>query len=153
MIESDSLVGIKCVNALKGTGVANERLLFELLELPPPEEPLLDELARDVPLSDVVALDDVPVLVLTLESTVELVPDVEEVESAELPFTLDVAGVELVLPDDNAEVEEVVEETPLVADAVSNDVVEPVEPCPAPEEEPAVFDPPAATVPVVVACT
>ena len=144
------------MNALKGTGVASERLLPELLEPPPPpllEEPLLDEFERDVPLSDVVALDDVPVLVLVFESTVELVPDVEEVESAELAFTLDVAGAELVLPDDNAEVEGVVEETPLVADAVSSDLLEPAELCPAPEEEPAVFDPPAATVPVVVACT
>lgn len=154
MIESDSLDGTKCVNALNGTGVDSAELLLALLDPPPLlEEPLVDVLERDVPLSDVVALDDVPVLVLMLESVVGVVPAVEAVDSAEVEFALVVPGVELVLPEDSAEVVDAADETPLVVDAVSRELLAPVAAAPAPDEEPAVFDAVAATVPVVVACT
>ena len=158
MIESDSLVGTNFVKALSGTGVASDELLL-LLDPPPPPlpPPLLDELpvdvARDVPLNDVVALDDVPVFVLVVESTVEFVPAVDAEDSAELEFTLDAADVVPVFPDDNAEVDAVAEETPLVADEVSFDVVAAPELEPAPDDDPCVADAVAATVPVVVPCT
>jgi hypothetical protein len=148
LIESASLDGTKCVNALNGTGVAREGLL---LELPDPPPPPLDELEREVPLSDVVALDEVPVLVLMLESTVE--PAAEDDESAELELALEIEGVELILPGDSADVEAVADETPFVVDGVSRELLEPFEPDPAPDDEPAVLDAVAATVPVVVACT
>ena len=125
-----------------------------LLELPEPLLPLdelLDEVPRDVPLSDVVALDDVPVLVLVLESSVELVPDVEDEESAEVGFTLDAAEVVVVLPDDRADVDAVADETPLVSEVDRSDVVAAVELAPAPDDDPWVLDGVAATVPVVVA--
>jgi hypothetical protein len=144
------------VNALSGTGVDNAALLVVLLP-PPPPPPLLDELPvdvdRDVPAVEVVALDDVPVLVLVLDSTVEFVPAVELVDSAELEFTLPAADVTPVFPDDSAEVVDAVEDTPLFSDDVSFDVVAAPELAPAPDDDPAVFDAPAATVPVVVACT
>jgi hypothetical protein len=152
LIERDSLVGMKRVNALNGTGVASEELLVELPELLlPPLDELLDEVSRDVPLSDVVALDEVPVLVLALESSVELVPAVEDDESAELEFTLDAAEVVVVLPADKADVDADADETPLFSDVVSSEPADVLEPAPAPEDEPAVFDGVAATVPVVVA--
>jgi hypothetical protein len=138
------------VNALNGTGVASEALAVELPELPLPPDELPDEVPRDVPLSDVVALDEVPVPVLVLESTVELVPDVDDVESAEVEFTLDAPDVIAVLPADNADVEADTEETPLFSDDDSNDAVEAVVAAPAPDDEPAVFDAVAGTVPVVV---
>jgi hypothetical protein len=153
LTESDSLLGMNLVNALNGTGVAKEALLVELPEplLPLPPDELLDEVPRDVPLSDVVALEEVPVLVLVLESSVELVPEVEDEESAELEFTLEAADVIVVLPADKADVEAVVEETPLFSEADSKDVVEAVVAAPAPDDEPAVFDAVTGTVPVVVA--
>lgn len=149
MIESDSLVGTKCANALSGTGVASEGLL-ELLDPLPLEELPLVELERVVPLADVFALADVPAFELALDNTVVLVPDVEVEDSAEVEFTLVAAAMEPVLPEDSAEVEDDAEETPLACDVVSSDVVAALEPAPAPEDDPAVFDAVAATVPVVV---
>jgi hypothetical protein len=141
---------MKLVNALSGTGVASEELLVELPD-PPPLDELPVEVDRDVPLSDVVALDEVPVLVLVPESSVVLVPDVDDEESAELEFTLDAADVIVVLPADRADVDAVVDETPLVSDVDSSDDVAAPVLAPAPEDDPAVFDAVAATVPVVVA--
>lgn len=156
MIESDSLVGTKCANALNGTGVCSAELLLVLLDPPPPPPP--DELPvdvdRDVPLTDVVALDDVPVLVLVVASTPEVVPVVDEVDNAELEFTGDAADVDVVLPEDNADVDDAAEETPLdAADGVSSDVLAPPPPDPAPDDDPAELDAVAPTVPAVVACT
>jgi hypothetical protein len=155
LIESASLVGTNCVNALNGTGVASAGLLLELLDPPPPPPP--DELPVDVdrvvPASDVVALDDVPVLVLVLESTVGLVPAVELVDNAELEFTLDVADVTPLFPADNAELDAVDDDTPLFSEDESSDVLPPPPPAPAPDDDPAVLDAVAPTVPVVVACT
>ena len=82
-----------------------------------------------------------------------MVPAVEAVESAELEFTLEIAGVELVLPEDRAEVEAVAGETPFVVDGVSRELLERFEPAPAPDDEPPVLDAVAATVPDVVVCT
>ena len=156
MIESASLVGTKCANALNGTGVWSAELLLELLDPPPPPPPaeLPVEVDRDVPLADVVALDDVAVLVLVVESTDEVVPVVDDVDSAELEFTGDAADVVVVLPEANADVDDDAEETPLDdADGVSSDVVAPPPPDPAPDDDPAVLEACAPTVPVVVACT
>ena len=123
-----------------------------LLDPPPPPPPV--DVDRDVPLADVVALDDVPVLVLAVASTPDVVPDVDDVDNAELEFTGDAAEVDVVLPDDNAEVDEAADETPLdEADGVSSDELAPPPPDPAPDDDPAVADAVAPTVPVVVACT
>jgi hypothetical protein len=158
LIESDSLVGTNFVNALSGTGV-DDAVLLVLLPPPPPPPPLplLDELpvdvGRDVPDVEVVALDDVPVFVLVVDSTVEFAPAVDPVDSAELEFTLPVADPLLVFPDASADVVDAVEPTPLAAVGVSFDVVAAPLPDPAPDDDPCVADAPAATVPVVVACT
>lgn len=162
MIDSDSLVGTNFVNALSGTGVDCAALLFELDPPPPPPPPLPlllpvellpFELARVVPLADVVALDPVPVLELVFESSVWFVPEIDADDSAELAFTLAVADAELVFPEDSADVVEEAEFTPFVAEDVSSDRVVAVDELPAPADDPCVFDPPAATVPVVVDCT
>jgi hypothetical protein len=152
LIESASLVGTKCANALNGTGVCSAELLLVLLD-PPPPPPLPVDVGRDVPLVDVVALDDVPVLVLVVESTVELVPVVDEEDNAELEFTGDAADVDVVLPEANADVDDDAEETPLDDVGVSSDALAPPPPDPAPDDDPAVLEACAPTVPVVVACT
>jgi hypothetical protein len=155
LIESASLVGTKCANALNGTGVCSAELLV-LLDPPPPPPPdeLPVEVDRDVPLTDVVALEEVEVPVLVVESTVELVPVVDAEDSAELEFTGDAADVDVVLPDANADVDDDAEETPLVdADGVSSDVLDPPEADPAPDDDPAELDGVGPTVPAVVACT
>jgi hypothetical protein len=147
LIESDSLVGTKCANALSGTGV--DSMVLPLLLDPPPDE-LLVELERVVPPADVFALAAAPALELVPDSTVVLVPDVEFEDSAEVEFTLVVAAMVRVLPADSAEAEPAAEETPLACDAVSNDAVAAPPPVPAPDDDPAVFDAVAATVPAVV---
>jgi hypothetical protein len=155
LIERLSLVGIKCANALNGTGVWSDELLLVLLDPPPP--PPLDELpvevGRDVPLTDVVALDDVAVLVLVVESTDEVVPVVDAEDNAELEFTGDAADADVVLPDDNADVVDDAEETPLEEVGVKSEVLAAPEPAPAPDDDPAEFDAVGGTVPAVVACT
>ena len=121
---------------------------------PPPPDELPVDVDRDVPLTDVVALDDVPVLVLVVASTPEVVPDVDAVDNAELEFTGDAADVDVVFPEDNADVDEAAEETPLDdEEGVSSDVLAPPPPDPAPDDDPAVLDAVGPTVPVVVACT
>jgi len=120
---------------------------------PPPPDELPVEVDRDVPLTDVVALDDVAVVVLVVESTVEVVPVVDDEDSAELEFTGDAADVDVVLPDANADVVDDADETPLDDVGVSSDVVDPPEPDPAPDDDPSVLDACAGTVPAVVACT
>ncbi len=159
MIESDSLVGTKWVNALNGTGCATV-VLPEPLDPPPPpplEEPLVEvlddpvELEREVPLAEVVALEEVLVDVLAVVSALALL--LAELDSGELEFTVAVDGVDVALLGDSAEVELAVEDTPLVAEDVSRDALAPLDPEPAPADDPCVLDPVAATVPVVVACT
>ena len=128
---------------------------------PPPPEPLFDapgaavvpEPERVVPLVAVLALDEVLEAVLTLPRTEELVwlfealdrlDDVLTEERAELaePFVVE--------EDERAELEAAEVPTPVVEDGVRRLLPEDaVDPAPAPEEEPAVFDATAATVPLV----
>ena len=93
-------------------------------------------------------------LVLVVASTPEVVPVVDAVDNAELEFTGDAADVDVVLPEDNADVDEAAEETPLDdEDGVRSDVLDPPPPDPAPDDDPAVLDAVAPTVPDVDACT
>jgi hypothetical protein len=143
-----------CVNALSGTGIGNVVLLLLELEPPPPPPPdddVVDE--RVVPLADVFALEEVPVLVLVFVSTLVFTALLAEVESAEPELTLVVAGVELVFPLESAEVEAALDETPLLCDDVNCELLDELLPCPAPEDEPAVFEAVVGVVPDVDACT
>ena len=143
------------MNALSGTGVEAAAALVELPlppPPPPPEEPVPVDVERVVPLAEVVCPDDVPVLVLVFVNTVELVPAVESFESCELEFTVVVADALVVLPD-KAEVVELADETPLVGVDVNKDLLDAADPEPAPEDEPAVLEAVAGTVPAVLACT
>jgi len=111
------------------------------------------ELDRDVPAVDVFALEEVLPDVLALVNAVELLLLFAELDSAELEFTVAVADPVLVFEEDSADVELVVEDTPLVADELNSEVVDPPPPAPAPDDDPCVLEAVAATVPVVVACT
>jgi hypothetical protein len=163
LIDSDSLCVWKCANALSGTGFDAPLLLLlppDPPEPPPPPVPLLLEpvledpvvLERVVPLCDVFALDDVLVVVLVLVSTEDCAVELVDC-SAEVDETLDVSDVELEVLEDSADVEAAADETPLVALAVNSPLLAAVLPAPAPEDDPAVFEACAATVPVVDACT
>jgi hypothetical protein len=150
-MESDSLCVWKCASALSGTGVEGP-VLFELLPpdpppLPPELFPVLEELDRVVPLSEVFALEEMLPDELELDRT-EACADAE-VFIAEVPFTLEFADLELLLADESAEVEADAEDTPLVALAVNRLLVVVALPAPAPDEDPPVFEVCAATVPVV----
>jgi hypothetical protein len=136
--------------------------------LPPPEEllllaPVLDEpvvLDRVVPLCEVFALDDVLVVVLVFVSTEDCAVELVE-RSAEVDETFAVAVVVPELLDDSADVDADPDpdpdpdpdDTPLVALGVSSPLVAAELPAPAPDDDPAVFEACAATVPVVDACT
>jgi hypothetical protein len=97
--------------------------------------------ARLVPLSDVVALDEMFVEVLAVESVVAVVLLIDAVESAEVEFTLDAFVVVLGVLDVIAVVGALPEETPAVWLADSRLVPEePAPPEPAPEDDPAVFE-------------
>jgi hypothetical protein len=90
------------VKALKGTGV--DTLVVD----PPCADAAVAELAveagRDVPFNDVVALEEVPVLVLVFPSTVEFELAVAVGESAEVwPL---VSAVVLTLPPESADVDD-----------------------------------------------
>lgn len=107
-----------------------------------PEE-ALDDAGREVPLTDVVALEETPVLVLVLDNTVALELDVEEGESADVELTLDAFDAVLALPEASADVDDA--DGMAVEDAVSSAFPELEDaPAPAPEDEPAVFDAMAA---------
>ena len=153
MIESDSLLCSKCVNALSGIGFGNG-VVVPLDDPPPPPPPVpspavVPEPAREVPPAAVFALDEMLVEVLALESTVEFAVDV--VDSAEVEFTLDAPAVGAVLLEENADVEDAGVETPDVDEGVKSDVAAAAPAlAPAPLEEPAVAEAVAATVPVPV---
>lgn len=90
--------------------------LAVLLPDPPPPELLLeledpDELDRVVPLNEVLALEEMLPDELELERT-EVCEVVGEVFSAEVEWALDEVELLAALPDDSAEVEAEVEETP-----------------------------------------
>ena len=106
---------------------------------PPPDDVVAEDAGREVPLTDVVALEEIPVLPLAVARTV---PVVEVGVSAELEFTLSAVEVLLTPDEDSAEVDEA---DPGLEDAVSSPFPEPPEePDPAPEEEPALLDAMAA---------
>ena len=159
MIESASLVATKCENALSGIGVGAV-IVVPLLDPPPPPPPLVPspvvvpEPERVVPPCEVVALDEILVEVLVLESTVEFA--VEPVDSADVEFTLEAPVVEPLLDELRAELEDTGADTPDVALGLSSEppATAPAL-APAPLDEPAVLEAVAATVPVppVVACT
>ena len=131
----------KCVKALSGTGLARPVVVLPVLE-PPPEAPVaeLPVLVRVGPLADVFALEEIVLLVLAELSAVAL----EVEESAEDPLTAELPKLVLTLLEESAELAEAGALTPEVAEAVSSALpAEAVPPAPAPDEEPAVFDPPA----------
>ncbi len=109
--------------------------------LPLPDEPP-DEVPveREVPLTDVFALDETLLPVLVLDNTVLLAPAVEVGDSAEPELTLDTPGAALVFAALSAEVEDVPEESAPLDEGVSSALPGEAEaPAPAPEDEPAVF--------------
>ncbi len=135
----DSLCVWKWVNALSGIGVARGALFRRCSHhrSPPLEDACVDDPGRVVPLADVFALEEMPVLELAVVSTVALA--VDDDVSAELLFTLDTAVVVLPVLEANVGVGGC--DTPLVADGVNRALpVDAVAPAPAPEDEPAVFD-------------
>src|SRR5580693_98488 len=111
--------------ALRGTGVWTSVAPVEPEPPPPPpelEEPALDELVddvREVPLKDVVALEEIPVEVLVLDKTVAVVLDVEDGDSAEVELLalLETDEVKPMLFGDSADVEDAVDPTPTVEEA------------------------------------
>jgi hypothetical protein len=133
------------VKALNGTGVWTTLLLVVLPDEPPPDAPLFvllpvaDE--REVPASDVVALEEMLLDVLALDRTVELLEAADDGESADVVLTLEVADVVGTLLEARADVEAAEVETPTVEDAAKSALPgDAVTPDPAPDEEPAVFD-------------
>jgi hypothetical protein len=123
----------KCVKALNGTGIDGAGaplLVLAALVLP------LAAAGRVVPLTDVVAFDDVPVEVLAFDNTFELALD--EDDSAEDVFTLPVFTFDGV----TADVEDPGEDAALLVEvgvsfAFPGDAAAPE---PAPDDDPAVFD-------------
>jgi hypothetical protein len=125
-MDRDSLRVCRCVKALRGTGV---ELLAVLL--------LLEELA----LSEAAELPADP------DNTLALPAPVEADERAEVELTPDEEM--LLLARFNTEGVVLSDEPLLLEVGVSNELaVEAADAAPAPEEEPAVFDAPAATEPV-----
>jgi hypothetical protein len=143
-MESGSLCGSKCVIALRGMGVGTVRplALFPAPPPPPPVDPgagVVDEPARDVPPTDVLALPEIPVPPFAITFVLE--PARELAERAELDVTVEAPNVVLWFPADRDDVEDALEETPFVADAVNNALpVDDAAPEPAPDDEPAVLD-------------
>lgn len=141
MIDSASLCVSKCVNALNGTGFDPE----VLGAAPPCDEPggaeLDEDAGRDVPFNEVVALDDVPVLVLVLPRTVELELAVADGERADVWLLFREVELTLKLPAARGEVEDAGIALAEVVAAVSSAFPEfAVAPAPAPDDDPAVFD-------------
>lgn len=138
-MESASLCVLKCVMALKGTGVWTRDVL---VPLDPPELEEPEVVVREVPLKDVVALEEMLVEVLVLDRTVALVLAVEDGDSAEVELTFaERAEVKPMLFGDSADVDDVADPTPAVDEGAN--IALPVEgatPDPAPDDEPAVFD-------------
>jgi hypothetical protein len=102
---------------------------------------VLEDAEREVPLTEVVALEEMLLVVLVFESTVALVLALEDGDSAEVEATLEAADVVLTFAEANAEVDDAGDETPAVEDGVSSALPgDGVAPAPAPDDEPAVFD-------------
>jgi hypothetical protein len=125
------------VNALSGTGVEADVLCAAL---PPDDDPVavLDAAGRDVPLTDVVALEDTPVLVLALDITFELAFPFEAAESDEVWLTFNDT---FVVPEVNADVDDAADEIPPLDVALNRAFPELADaPDPAPADDPAVFE-------------
>ena len=108
--------------------------------MPPPEPDAvaaLEAAGRDVPLTDVVALEDTPVFALALDITFELAFPFEAVESAEVwPAFNETFGV----PAESADVDDA-GEIALVELVLNSAFPELADaPDPAPDDDPAVFD-------------
>ena len=138
LTESASLRRWNWLRALRGTGVET-MVPLELL-LPPPPPP--DELALDgrvVPVVEVLALDEMLLEVLVLESTLAFEP--EEGDSAEPELTLDSADDVPRFAADSAEVEDAGDERPPEVEGVNSVLLAGAdEAAPAPEDDPAVLD-------------
>ena len=106
--------------------------------------PLPDEappVEREVPLREVFALDEMLLLVLLLDSTVELAPAVEEGDSAEEELTLDRGDKVLMLAVASAEVDDAGDEMLLAEEGVNSEFPEEADaPAPAADDEPPLFD-------------
>jgi hypothetical protein len=141
------------VKALSGTG-CDVVVEPELDAPPPPPEPLPPvDVERVVPLADVFALDETVSELLELAMTLEpIVAELAEFDNGDVEVT-DVVALFVCALELRADVWDAAEETPFVADVVSKEPVDPLEPAPAPEDEPAVLEAVAATVPLVDACT
>jgi hypothetical protein len=130
-MESDSLCVLKCVTALRGTGVWTRDVLVLVLAVA----------GREVPLKDVVALEEMLVEVLAPDRTLVLALAVEDGERAEVEVTFETAVVVLTLLEDSADVDDTAEPTPAVEEAVNMALpADGATPDPAPDDEPAVFD-------------
>ena len=155
LTESASLVGTKRVNALSGTGVASAWLVLDEAAPPPaPEVPVVEEVEeREVPAREVFRLEEIPALVLRLESTVWMAEEDDAEDRAEVGLTFWVARVRVEFWEESDEVDGAVGETPLVSEGLRIDVVVVADALPAPADDPWVLDGVAATVPVEVDCT
>lgn len=115
-----------------------------LLAAPPPADPsaaLVVVDGREVPLKDVVALEEIPVDVLAPLNTLVLEPEFEFSESADVEFTLEAAVAVLTFPEARADVEDTGAETPAVGEGDSKALPgEGALPAPAPDDDPAVFE-------------
>ena len=132
------------MSALSGTGVGT---VAALPAPPPPAEDCAEAVmdpARVVPVREVLALEEMPVDVDVLVKTLVVEVEVEDAESADVEVTGEIADVALlVFPLARGDIAEVGSETVAEADGVSRAFpVEVLAPAPAPDEDPAVFDPP-----------
>lgn len=105
------------------------------LEDPPPPAVESD---REVPASDVLALEEMLPDALLLDNTLPPALAVKDDASAEVEFTL--LSAEVVLLDDRADVAEEGVERPAVEEGVNSVFALAAVPAPAPEDEPAVCD-------------
>ena len=95
---------------------------------------------REVPLTEVFALDEMLLLVLMLDSTEELAPAVEVGDSAE-ELTLDRGDKIFVLAAASAEVDDAEDEMLPAEEGVNSEFPEEADaPAPAADDEPALFD-------------
>jgi len=139
LIESASLRRWKRLKALRGTGVETSAPPVLPLPPPPPEELELD--AREVPLDDVFALEEMLLPVLVLDSTVERVLAVEEGDSAEVELAfVDKAVAVFWLAAARADVEDAADERAPPEEGFRSVPEDEDEAAPAPDDEPAVCD-------------
>ena len=126
------------MNVLSGTGVC--MVLDPPVALEEPSLALVVEDEREVPASDVFALEDTLLEVAAGVNTVEVEAAVEAGDRAEVGLTGVVADVVAVKLELSGDVVETGAETPAVEDGLNNALPEDgVTPDPAPDDEPAVL--------------